>query len=148
MKHSPFIVAGALAVASLTMSASSLAKGPTMVDVARKLYVQATPDAFDRKCVGRSAKLEVTGDRHSCTEAEGATVVRFTGENATAVTVFKNGIRKEVLGQVQRKLGAADSVTTQGAMKMHFWFTKEASVTVGFQSSAKSRSTMVSFRSP
>jgi hypothetical protein len=31
---------------------------------------------------------------------------------------------------------------------MHFWFTKDANVSVGLQSSAQSRSTMVTFRSP
>ena len=53
---------------------------------------------------------------------------------------------KEVLSQLRRKYGPPSSVKTLGAMKMYFWFTKEASVSVGIQSSPEGRSTMVTFR--
>ena len=119
-----------------------------MVDLAAKLYASATPESFDSACKGRNYELEVTGDRHACTTPEGTRVVHFIGDKASEVTVIKKGIRKGALDQVKRKHGKPDSVKTQGALKMHFWFTEKASVAVAFQSSTKSRSTMVSFRSP
>jgi hypothetical protein len=76
------------------------------------------------------------------------TIVRFAGDKATDVTVHKKGIQKGAFAQINRKLGAPSSVKTLGAMRMHFWFTKDATIALAFQSSAASRSTMVSFRSP
>ena len=119
-----------------------------MVDIAERLYKSATPDSFDRKCAGPGAKLEVDGNRHTCSKGLDTTIVRFAGDKATDVTVHEKGIQKGVLGQIKRKLGAPNSVKTMGAMKMHFWFTKNATVALAFQSSSQSRSTMVSFRSP
>ena len=148
MNNQLFFVVGALLLAAGAMTSSSRATGPTMVDVAERLYKRATPDSFDRKCAGPSAKLEVDGNRHTCSKGLDTTIVRFAGEKVTDVTVHKKGIQKGVLGQIKRKLGAPNSVKTMGAMKMHFWFTKNATVAVAFQSSAESRSTMVSFRSP
>ena len=139
---------GMLAFAAALLSSGSSAAGPTMVDVAQRLYRKATPESFDRQCKGAGAKLEVTGDRHSCEKPQLTTIVRFAEGEVTNATVFKKGLHKQVVSQIRRKLGAPDSVKTLGAMKMHFWFTKDASISVAFQSSAKSRSTMVSFRSP
>lgn len=146
MKERLLFCVAAMAIATMTSGAG--AKEPTMVDVAQRLHKNATPDGFDRKCAGKGAKLEVTGDRHSCSKPKGTTVVRFAGEEPSEVTVFKKGIHKDVLSQLKRKHGAPSSIKTLGAMKMYFWFTKEASVSVGIQSSPESRSTMVSFRPP
>jgi hypothetical protein len=143
----PFVV-GALVFAAGVMTSASRAAGPTVVDVAEGIYRNATPDSFDRKCKGPGAELAVDGNRHTCTKNLDTTIVRFAGEKASDVTVVKKGIDQGALGQIKRKLGAPDSVKTLGAMKMHFWFTEDATVAVAFQSSAKSRSTMVSFRSP
>jgi hypothetical protein len=148
MKIRLLFVVGALVWTAGAMTSSSEAAGPTMVDVAERLYKNATPDAFDRKCTGPGAKLEVEGDRHTCSKKLDTTIVRFAGTKVTDVTMHKKGIQKGVLGQIKRKLGAPNSVKTLGAMKMHFWFTKDATIAVAFQSSAMSRSTMVSFRSP
>lgn len=139
---------GALLLLAGATSSGSRAAAPTMVDVAERLYKNATPDSFDRKCAGPAAQLEVDGDRHTCTKDLETTIVRFADGRVTDVTLHKKGIHKGVLSQIKRKLGAPDSVKPLGAMKMHFWFTKDATVAVAFQSSAKSRSTMVSFRSP
>ena len=146
MKHRLLFCVAAMAIAATT--SSSAAKEPTMVDVAQRLHKHATPDSFDRKCAGPGAKLEVTGARHACSKSQGTMVVRFAGDQASEVTVFKKGIHKNVLAQLRRKHGAPSSVKTLGAMKMYFWFTKDASVSVGIQSSPESRSTMVSFRPP
>lgn len=141
-----YFVVGVLALTVAVVTSSSEAAGPTMVDEARKLYEKATPESFDEKCKEGGATLEVNGDRHTCTKARGTSIVHLTGSEAREVTVFQKGIQKAVVGQIKRKLGAPDSVKTLGAMKMHFWFTEDASISVGFQSSAQSRSTMVSFR--
>jgi len=119
-----------------------------MVDVAEQLYKNATPESFDRKCTARGAKLEVDGNRHACSKGPGTTIVRFSGDEVIDVTVHKKGIQKGALGQIKRKLGGPDSVKTLGAMKMHFWFAKDATISLAFQSSSESRSTMLSFRSP
>jgi hypothetical protein len=148
MKNRLLFVVGALVLTTGAMVSGSSAAGPTMADVAERLYKNATPDSFDRKCKGPGAELKVDGNRHTCSKASDTTIVRFAGEKATDVTVVKKGIDQGALGQMKRKLGAPDSVKTLGAMKMHFWFTEDATVAVAFQSSAKSRSTMVSFRSP
>jgi hypothetical protein len=74
--------------------------------------------------------------------------VRFAGDKVTDVTVHKKGIQKGALDQIKRRLGPPNSVKTLGAMKMHFWFTKDATIALAFQSSSQSRSTMVSFRAP
>lgn len=141
-------VCSSLALGLALMSASSRAAAPTMVDVAAALYKTATPDSFDRQCAGPEAELQVDGNRHTCSKKHDTTIVRFDGDKPTDVTVHKKGIQTGALGQIKRKLGAPNSVKTMGAMKMHFWFTKDATVALAFQSSAASRSTMVSFRSP
>ncbi len=135
-----------VAAMAIAVAASAGAKEPTMVDVAQRLYERATPNSFDGRCAGAGAKLEVTGDRHSCSKPKGTTVVRFAGEERPEATVFKKGIHKEVISQLRRKYGPPSSVKTLGAMKMYFWFTKDTSVSVGIQSSPESRSTMVTFR--
>lgn len=147
MKNGLLFVVGALVTAG-AWSSGSQAAGPTMVDVAEQLYKRATPESFDRKCTGPGAKLEVDGDRHVCSKDLETTIVRFAGDKVIDVTVHEKGIQKGALGQIKRKLGGPDSVKTLGAMKMHFWFTKDATIALAFQSSAKSRSTMLSFRSP
>jgi len=139
---------GATVLVAAMMSGSSDAASATMVDVAETLYRKATPESFDAQCKGSSATLEVDGGRHSCTKPQQTSIVRFDGESLTDVTVVRKGLHQEVVGQLKRKLGAPNSVKTLGAMKMHFWFTKDASVSVGLQQSAKSRSTLVSFRAP
>ena len=148
MRNRLLWVLGASALAFAMTGPGASAAGGTMVDVAESLYRKATPDSFDERCKGSGAKLEVEGDRHSCSKPQLTTIVRFQGTEPSDVTVFKKGLHKEVIGQLTRKLGQPSSVKTLGAMKMHFWFTDKASVSVGLQSSAKSRSTMVSFRSP
>jgi hypothetical protein len=148
MKNRLLFVVGVLALTTGAMTSSSRAAEPTMVDVAQRLYKNATPDSFDRKCTGPGAELKVDGNRHTCSKGSNTTIVRFAGDKAIDVTMHEKGIRKEALGQIKRKLGAPNSVKTLGAMKMHFWFTGEATVALAFQSSSQSRSTMVSFRSP
>jgi hypothetical protein len=148
MKNRLLFVVGVLALTIGTMTSSSRAAEPTMVDVAQRLYKNATPDSFDRKCAGPGAELKVDGNRHACSKASDTTIVRFAGDKVIDVTVHEKGLRKDALGQIKRKLGAPSSVKTLGAMKMHFWFTKDATVVLAFQSSSQSRSTMVSFRSP
>ncbi|KPK17263.1 MAG: hypothetical protein AMJ62_02080 [Myxococcales bacterium SG8_38] len=148
MKNGMLFVVGALVFTAAASSSGSQAAGPTMVDVAEQLYKNATPESFDRKCTGPGAKLEVDGDRHTCSKDPDTTIVRFAGDKVTDVTVHKKGIQKAVLGQIKSKLGGPDSVKTLGAMKMHFWFAKDATIALAFQSSAQSRSTMLSFRSP
>jgi hypothetical protein len=138
----------AIALSAGLMSSGSGAAEATMVELAEKLYRNASPESFDRQCNGSGAKLAVAENRHTCSKQQLTTIVRFEGNRATNATVVKKGLHKEVVGQLKRKLGAPDSVKTLGAMKMHFWFTEDASVSVGLQSSTKSRSTMVSFRSP
>ncbi|MGD8608048.1 MAG: hypothetical protein PVH21_12200 [Myxococcales bacterium] len=142
-----FVVAAA-AFAAVMMAPSSRAAEPTIVDVASALYKHATPESFDRKCSGPGAELAVDGNRHTCSKKMDTTIVRFAGDKATDVTVHKKGIQKGAFAQIKRKLGAPSSVKTLGAMRMHFWFTKDATIALAFQSSAASRSTMVSFRSP
>lgn len=139
---------GAAMVAMTMTTVGSEAASATMVDIAERLYRKATPESFAEQCKGSAAKLEIEGERHSCAKPQMTSIVRFEGESPTDVTVYRKGLHKEVLGQLKRKLGAPSSVKTLGAMKMHFWFTKDASVSVGLQDSARSRSTMVSFRSP
>ena len=141
-------LAGTLALMAALQVSNSRAKASSMVDVAQRLYANAAPASFDAKCKGTGVELEVEGERHTCTRPDGASIVRFSGDDVTQVSVYRKGIRKDAFGQIKGKLGKPDSVKTLGALKMHFWFTKEATVTVGFQSSAESRSTMVSFRSP
>lgn len=148
MRNGVFLVVSALVFAAGAMASSSRAAAPTMVEMAERLYKNATPDSFDRKCSGPGAELEVEGNRHTCSKKLDTTIVRFAGDKATDVTVHKKGIQRGVLGQMKRKLGAPNSVKTLGAMKMHFWFTKNATIALAFQSSAMSHSTMVSFRSP
>ena len=75
-------------------------------------------------------------------------IVRFGDDRPKSVTVHKKGLHKEVVSQLKRKLGAPSSVKILGPMKMHFWFTKKANVSVGFQTKGEGRATMVSFRSP
>ena len=140
-----WVFSAAILTTAMT-GASSDAAGATMVDVAERLYRKATPESFDAQCKGAGAKLEVEADRHSCTKPQVTSIARFEGSAATDVTVYQKGLHKEVIGQLRRKLGPPSSEKTLGAMKMHFWFTEDASVSVGLQSSAKSRSTMVSFR--
>ncbi|MGB8328560.1 MAG: hypothetical protein WCE62_00425 [Polyangiales bacterium] len=147
MKNRLLFVVGALVFTAVAMASGSGAAAPTMVDLAQRLYKNATPESFDSKCTGPGAKLAVDGDRHTCSTVD-TTIVRFAGTQVTDVTVHKKGIHKEALDQIKRKLGAPDSVKPLGAMKMHFWFTADATVVLAFQSSAKSRSTMISFRSP
>ena len=144
MKNRLLFCAAVMAIAATTSSLQ--AKEPTMVDVAERLRERATPASFDCKCTGPGAKLEVTGSRHACSKPQGTTVVRFAGEEANEVTVHKKGIHESVLTQLRRKHGAPSSVKTLGAMKMYFWFTDDASVSVGIHSSAESRSTMVTLR--
>ena len=148
MRNGLLFVASVLLLTVWAMTSSSRAAGPTMVDVAERLYKSATPDSFDHKCTGPGAELEVDGNRHTCSKGPDTTIVRFAGDKVTDVTLHKKGIQKGVLGQIKRKLGAPNSVKTMGAMKMHFWFTKNATVALAFQSSSQSHSTMVSFRSP
>ncbi len=148
MRNRLLWVLGAAMVTTAMTSASSDAASATMVDVAERLYRKATPESFDEQCKGAGAKLEVDGERHSCTKPQLTSIARFDGAGVTDVTVYKKGLHNEVVGQLKRKLGAPNSVKTLGAMKMHFWFTEDVNVSVGFQSSAQSRSTMVSFRSP
>ena len=139
---------GVLAIVAIAQVSSSSAAAPSMVDVAQRLYANAKPKSFDAKCTGKGAKLEVEGDRHRCTRPDGASIVRFAGDDATQVTVYRKGLRKGELGKIKGKLGAPSSVQTLGAVKMHFWFTKEATVSLGFQSSSQSQSTLVSYRAP
>jgi hypothetical protein len=139
---------GALGVVAVVQVSSSSAAAPSMVDLAQRLYKNAKPDSFDARCTGKGVKLEVEGDRHSCTRPDGASIVRFAGDDATQVTVYRKGIRKKELGKLEGKLGAPSSVKTLGAVKMHFWFTKKATVSLGFQSSSKSQSTLVSYQAP
>ncbi|HSN83967.1 MAG TPA: hypothetical protein VLS88_15405 [Polyangiales bacterium] len=148
MKKGLLFVVGALVLTSGATSSMSRAAEPSMVDVAERLFKNATPESFDRKCTGRGAKLEVDGNRHACSKGLDTTIVRFSGDQVADVTMHTKGIQKGVLGQIKRKLGGPDSEKTLGAMKMHFWFAKDATVALAFQSSAKSRSTMLSFRSP
>lgn len=138
----------AVALSAIMPGSTTGAAKATMVDVAESLYTKATPSSFDQRCKGADAELEVSGDRHTCKRSKLTTIVRFSNEAPREVTVFKKGLHKEVISQLKRKLGAADSVKSLGAMKMHFWFTKKANVSVGLQSSAESRATMVSYRSP
>ena len=146
MKNRMLFCAAVLALVATT--AGSEAKEPTMVDVAKRLHQNATPESFDRKCAGKGVKLEVAGDRHACSKPKATMIVTFAGEDPSQVTVVKKGVHKDVVAQLRRKHGAPSSVKTMGAMKMYFWFTKEANVSVGIQSSPESRSTMVSFRPP
>ncbi len=139
---------GALAIVAVVQVSSSSAAAPSMVDLAQRLYKNAKPDSFDASCKGKGAKLAVEGDRHSCTRPDSASIVRFSGADAKQVTVYRKGIRKAELGNIKGKLGAPNSVKTLGAVKMHFWFTKKATVSLGFQSSSKSQSTLVSFQTP
>ena len=141
------VLTGTFALLAIA-TANSHAEGPSMMEVAQRLYVKAEPEAFDSKCKGNGATLTVDGDRHTCTRPDETRIVRFEGSNVAQVTIYKKGIRKEAFGQIKRKHGAPDSVKTVGAMKMHFWFTDEAGISLGYQNSAKSRSTMVSFRTP
>jgi len=126
---------------------SSSAEGPSMIDQAARLYAKATPESFDRACKGPGATLEVTGARHKCMTSVGTRIVHFEGDKPAKVTVTKNGIRKAVIGQVNRKFGKPDSVKDVGALKMHFWFTDEVRVGVAFQRSKEKRTTMVSYGS-
>lgn len=141
-------VLGVAALLAVVMSPRAGASSKSMVDVAEALYGNATPESFDRQCKRSGATLEVTGDRHTCTKPIQTTIVRFGGDTASNVSVYRKGLHKEVIGQLRRRLGAPSSVKMLGAMKMHFWFTEKANVSVGFQSSPESRSTMVSYRSP
>jgi hypothetical protein len=43
MKNTALFVAGAAALVFLAMNSSSAAKGPTMVEVAQRLYAKASP---------------------------------------------------------------------------------------------------------
>ena len=119
-----------------------------MVERAAELYAKATPESFDRACRGPGTELEVNGERHACSTVQGTTIVRFTGHQVSEVTVQKKGIQKAALNQIQRRFGKPDSVKSEGAMKMHFWFTDDVRVALGFQSSKASRSTLVRFGSP
>lgn len=139
---------GTLAMVAVLQVSSSSAAAPSMVEVAQRIYKNAKPESFDAKCKGKGVKLEVEGDRHSCTRPDGASIVRFAGDDPTQVTVYRKGIRKGELGEIKGKLGAPNSVKTLGAVKMHFWFTKKATVSLGFQSSSQSQSTLVGFRAP
>ena len=143
-----FLLAGAFAIVAALGASDSHAEGPSMLEVAQRLYFKAEPRSFDAKCKGKGASLVVDGDRHTCTRPDETRIVRFEGGDVTQVTVYKKGIRKEALSQIKRKHGAADSVKTLGALEMHFWFTDDAGISLGFQNSNKSRSTMVSFRAP
>ena len=143
-----FLVAGTLAIFAAMAASGSHAEGPSMLEVAQRLYLKAEPESFDAKCKGKGASLVVEGDRHTCTRPDETRIVRFDGGEVTQVTVYKKGIRKETLGQIKRRHGAPDSVKTVGALEMHFWFTDDAGISLGFQNSIKSRSTMVSFRAP
>jgi hypothetical protein len=148
MKNELLLVVGALALTAGVITSSARAAEPTMVDVAQRLYKSATPSSFDGKCAGQGAELAVDGDRHTCSKTSDTTIVRFAGDKVTDVTIHKKGIHKGAFDQIKRKMGPPNSVKTFGAMKMHFWFTKDATVALAFQSSSQSRSTMVSFRSP
>ena len=148
MKNQALWMVSAAALVFTIANSSSEAARPTMVDVAEKLYRNATPQSFAGRCKANRGKLEADGDRHTCSSVNMTSIVRFSDDRPKSVTVHKKGLHKEVVGQLKRKLGAPSSVKTLGAMKMHFWFTKDASVSVGFQTSSESRSTMVSFRSP
>jgi hypothetical protein len=148
MRTAGLWVFGAVALLALALGSRADAGSMTMVDVAEQLYRQATPESFDRQCKRSGAKLEVTGERHACTKPKQTTIVEFGGEAPNTATVYRKGLHQGVVGQLERKLGTASSVKTLGAMTMHFWFTKKANVSVGFQRSTESRSTMVSYRSP
>ena len=148
MRNGALLALGAAMLTVAMTSASSDAASATMVDVAETLYRKATPESFGQQCKGAGAKLEVEGERHTCAKPQMTTIARFDGGAANDVTVYQKGLHTEVVGQLKRKLGPPNSVKTLGAMKMHFWFTKDANVSVGLQSSAQSRSTMVTFRSP
>ena len=141
-------LAGTFALFSIVTVSPSHAEGPSMMEVAQRLYLKAEPESFDAKCKGQGATLTVEGERHTCTRPGETRIVRFEGDDVSQVTVYKKGIRKEALGQIKRKHGAPDSVKTMGFLKMHFWFTDDAGISLGFQDSTKSRSTMVSFRTP
>lgn len=142
------VLTGTFALVAIFTVSDADASGPSMMEVAQRLYAKAAPESFDANCKGKGASLSVEGERHTCTRASDTRIVRFDGENVTQVTVYKKGIRKETLAQLKRKHGAPDSVKTMGTMTMHFWFTEEAGISLGFQDSAKSRSTMVSYRTP
>jgi hypothetical protein len=142
------VLAGTYALFSIVTVSSSQAEGPSMMEVAQRLYLKAEPESFDAKCKGKGATLTVDGERHTCTRPGETRIVRFNGEDVTQATVYKKGIRKDALSQLKRKHGAPDSVKTVGALRMHFWFTDKAGISLGFQDSSKSRSTMVSFRIP
>ena len=148
MKKQALWVLSVMALVFTITDSSSEAARPTMVDVAEKLYKNATTESFANRCKANGGKLEAEGDRHTCSTAQMTSIVRFSGEGPTSVSVHKKGLHKEVIGQLKRKLGAPSSVKTLGPMKMHFWFTKDANVSVGFQTKGEGRATMVSFRSP
>lgn len=148
MKEGFLLAAAALALWTLAPISGLEAEAPTMVDLASRLYKNATPDSFDSSCRGPDSKLEVTGDRHKCVTPQSTRIVEFAGHKPTNVTVTEKGIRKGVMGQVKRRFGEPDAAKTLGAMKMHFWFTDSVRVGVAFQSSKVSRSTMVRFESP
>ena len=142
------LLAGTFALFAVVAATGSQAEGPSMMEVAQRLYLKAEPKSFDAKCKGKGVTLTVDGDRHTCTRPGETRIVRFKGDEVSQVTVYKKGIRKETLGQIKRKHGAPDSVKTVGALQMHFWFTDDAGISLGFQSSEKSRSTMLSLRTP
>jgi len=142
------LLTGTFALLAIGTASRTQAEGPSMMEVAQRLYSKAEPTSFDEHCKGKGATLEVEGDRHTCTRPNETRIVRFEGDQVTQVTVYRKGIRKETLGQIKRKLGAPDSMKTLGAMQMHFWFTKHAGISLGFQNSAESRSTMLSLRAP
>ena len=148
MKHAAFSAVLVVLSSTLVAASSPQVRGSSMVERAAALYAKATPESFDRACRGRAAELEVTGGRHACSTAQGTTIVRFAGDQVSEVTVQKKGIQKGALQQIQRRFGKPDSVKSEGALKMHFWFTDDVRVALGFQSSKASRSTLVSFGSP
>ena len=68
---------GAFALVAIFAVSNAGASGPSMMEVAQRLYANAAPESFDANCKGKGASLSVEGDRHTCTRPTDTRIVKF-----------------------------------------------------------------------